>query len=114
MEIELKYPSILLGKPRSIDPTQSTVGIDITINSNNNKNSNSLPIVTYNNNNTLPPTTNPIPITARVGDNNSTKSNNNISSINNNGSRSSIGYVAWDFAGQLEYSTLHPVTKKEN
>jgi hypothetical protein len=28
------------------------------------------------------------------------------------GLSSSITHVAWDFAGQLEYSTLHPVSKQ--
>ncbi len=95
-------------KPEEIETTQSTIGVDII--NNNNKNSSSLPIDTYNNNintiyTTLP--TNPIPITRVIStdnDNNSTPSNNNSSN--------SIGYVAWDFAGQLEYSTLHPVTNQ--
>ncbi len=92
MEIELQYSSLLLGnwrKPSEVDTTQSTVGIDITINSNNNSNISP----------TLP--TNSIPIT-RAGGNNTTNRYNSNSS-------NSIGYVAWDFAGQLEYSTLHPV-----
>ncbi len=105
MEIELKYssPASLasnLTKPEEVETTQSTVGIDITINRNNNNQiSNCLPVDTYNN---IDTTTNPIPI--------SSDNNNNRTSDNKTNSSSSIGYVAWDFAGQLEYSTLHPVT----
>ncbi len=126
MEIELKYSSLLLGnlrKPRKVETTRSTVGIDITINNNSN-NQSSLSIGTYNNNNistttttTTLPSPNSIPITRVIsGDsntNNSKKSSSSIGNSNtNNGSRrgGSIGYVAWDFAGQLEYSTLHPVS----
>src|SRR5690348_9363118 len=105
MEIELKYPAPLLsdgsnsnlGKPEEVEFTQSTVGIDINNNNNKNKNtSNSLPIDTYNNTPTTI-TNNPLPVMKVF---NSDNDNNN----------SSIGYVAWDFAGQLEYSTLHPVS----
>ncbi len=98
MDIEVKYSSLLLGnlrKPRTVATTQSTVGIDI--NNNNNNSNSSLPIGTYNYNNI-----------STTGDNNT----NNNSNSNTNNSSNSIGYVAWDFAGQLEYSTLHPVTSK--
>ncbi len=112
MEIELKYssPASLasnLRKPEEVETTQSTFGIDITItNRNNNQISSSLPIDTYNNLSTTLHTTNPIPITRVISSTNSNRTPNNKT----NSSSSSIGYVAWDFAGQLEYSTLHPVT----
>ncbi len=42
-----------------------------------------------------------------------TKSNNNASSNDNSIAPLAIDYVAWDFAGQREYSTFHPVRSSD-